>query len=153
MIDLSDLCDDPDFGQPLSIVRRLEMVGYDGVTRSQSAPITPAPYGSIQSGANPTLLRTSDMATVGKIITVYTKFRLREEGSAAGYATNADGSYQRDAYGNPIPGPGGLTVTQADVVYYLGDPYQVLQVQDWTGFGAGFVEAICSQVNMGQAAP
>lgn len=145
MIDLSDLCDDPDFAQPLMIVRRVETVGSNGVATGTPTTVSPAPMGSVQSGANPDLLRGTDLATADNLITVYTKFRLRMEGSTTNYSGSTD------AYGNPVPGVGSQTF-QADIVYYNGDPYQVIALQDWAAYGAGFVAAICKQVNSGQAA-
>jgi hypothetical protein len=143
MIDLSAMLSDSDFCEPLAIYNRAQTIGENGVATSTSTPVSPAPYGSVQSGANPELIRGTDYATAGNLITVYTKQRLR----AADMATQVSQT-STDAFGNPLPLPAG---NMADVIVYRGNTYEVMQLQDWTAYGAGFVSAICRQVTSDQA--
>lgn len=149
MIDMDDLVGDPDFFQPMTVYRRV-------VTMPAGLPVwtptlvVPSPSASIQSGANPELLREADRATTGNLITIYTDFRLATEGDTSGYTQNPEAIATTDRWGNQSL-PDGVTQTKADIVMYKGTPYEVFLVNDWTDYGAGFVCAIARQISSGQA--
>ena len=68
MIDVDDLVEDPDFAQPMTVYRRKYTTGANYII----GLVTPNPWGSIQSGANPELVRGSDFAVAGNLITIHT---------------------------------------------------------------------------------
>ncbi|WP_298165107.1 hypothetical protein [Novosphingobium sp.] len=152
MIDMDELVGDDDFFQPMTVWRR--QITYDSNGSEVLVPtlISPAPLGSIQSGANPEMLRQANLTTVEDLITIYTAFRLYREGdftSATGPLPV--GPVATDSYGNAIL-PDDLERFKSDTVVFQGDVYQVFLVQDWTTYGAGFVEALARKVNRGQVA-
>lgn len=152
MIDIDDLMGDPDFGGVMTVYRRQRITGSNGIATATPVPIDPAPWASIQSGANAELLRQSDYATAANVITVYTEFRLMESGSASGLDNlGPEGKATVDDYGNQILPPS-ATAFMADIVMYHGDPYEVFLVQDWSDYGQGFIEALCRKVTASEAA-
>lgn len=150
MIDMDDLLGDPDFFQPMTVYRRAVSYGTDGVPTWMPTLIDPTPSASIQSGANPELLRQTDLATTANLITIYTDFRLASEGDTSGYVQNPEATATTDSYGNQIL-PAGISHLKADIVMYKGSPYEVFLVNDWTDYGAGFVAAIARMVSSAQA--
>lgn len=42
---------------------------------------------------------------------------------------------------------------QPDIILWRGDHYQVVSVDDWTNFGAGFVNALCASTDYVDEAP
>lgn len=150
MIDMDDLMGDPDFFQEIIVYRRQQNISDGGVVFGDPVQILPSPFGSIQSGANPELLRGTDYAVSSDMITVYTDFLLLESGTTSGQRQNATGTASTDAYGNQIL-PLGAGAFQADIVFWHGDPYEVFQVQDWADYGAGWIEAVCVKVSSAQA--
>ena len=150
MIDMDDLVGDPDFFKPVSVYRRV--VSYvDGQPVWTPTLVAPSPSASIQSGANPELLREADRATTANLITIYTDFRLAAEGDTSGYTQNPEATATVDRWGNQVL-PVGAEQTKADIVMYHGTPFEVFLVNDWTDYGAGFVCAIARQISSGQAA-
>lgn len=150
MIDMDDLIGDEDFFQPMTVWRR--RIAYDGNGSPEWVPIlvAPAPSGSIQSGANPELLRQQDMASTANMITIYTGFRLLCEGDTDGAIIGPEAIAETDDYGNQIT-PNCPTQFKADIVMYHGSPYEVFLVNDWTDYGDGFVAAIARMVSSAQA--
>ena len=148
MIDMDDLVGDPDFFQPMTVYRR-EIVYTNGKPSWTPIVWSPSPSASIQSGANPELLREQDRATTANMITVYTDFRLVCEGDTWGGTTDPEAVAETDAFGNEIlPN---ATQFKPDIVFYKGTPYEVFLVNDWTDYGAGFVTAIARQVSSASA--
>lgn len=150
MIDLDDLIDDDDFFQTMTVWRRQKTYDANGLPVDNFSFIQPQPSGSIQSGANPELLRQADMATTADCVTVYSAFRLFSEGDTFGNPPRPDGLAQTDDLGNPIT-PSGATEYRPDVVMYKGNPYEVFLVNDWTDYGAGFVAAIAKRITTAAA--
>lgn len=148
---MDDLIGDDDFFQPMAVYRRAIQIGKDGKEATTPNQIVPSPSGSIQSGANPELLRLPDMATSANMITIYTDFRLLCEGDTFGYRQNPEALAQTDAFGNQIT-PFGSGKVKADIVVYHGTPFEVFLVQDWTDYGAGFIAAVARQISSAQAA-
>lgn len=151
MIDMDELVGDDDFFQPMTVWRR--PITYDTNGAEVIAPtlISPAPLGSIQSGANPEMLRQANLTTVEDLITIYTAFRLYREGEFTSATPPIIGPIATDTYGNAIE-PSDLQRYKADTVVFQGDVYQVFLVQDWTAYGAGFVGALARKVSRGQLA-
>lgn len=152
MIDMDDLVGDEDFFQPMTIWRR--RVTHDTGGKEVVVPVViiPNPLGSIQSGANPEMLRQANLTTAEDLITIYTAFRLYREGECTSSTPPpVIGPAATDAYGNVIE-PNDLQRYKADTVVFQGDVYQVFLVQDWTAYGAGFVEALARKVSRGQVA-
>lgn len=151
MIDMDDLLGDDDFFQEMTVYRR--QIGYAGNGAPQWTPelISPAPSASIQSGANPETVRDQNLATTAGLITIYTDFRLMSEGDTVGLTQNPEATATTDAYGNPILPPG-VVQFKPDIVVYHGDPYEVFLVQDWTDYGAGFIQALARKVSSAQTA-
>ena len=152
MLDMDDLIGDPDFFQPMTIWRRQITYGGNGVETAAPALINPAPLGSIQSGANPEMLRQADLTSVENLITIYTDCRLYAEGASTSATPPLPfGPVQTDLYGNAVI-PTDLVQFKSDIVVFLGDVYEVFLVQDWTTYGAGFIAALARKVSRGQVA-
>lgn len=152
MIDMDELIGDDDFFQPLTIWRRLITHDTDGKEVIVPTLISPAPLGSIQSGANPEMLRQANLTTVEDLITIYTAFRFYREGEFTSTTGPLPfGPVATDTYGNAIE-PTDLDRFKADTVVFQGDVFQVFLVQDWTTYGAGFVAALAHRVSRGQVA-
>lgn len=152
MIDMDDIIGDDDFFQPMTIWRRQITYDVNGIEVTVPTQISPSPLGSIQSGANPEMLRQADLTTAEDIITIYTSFRLYREGEATSVTPPLPfGSIATDLYGNAVL-PGDLTQFKSDTIVFQGDVYQVFLVQDWTSYGAGFIEALARKVSRGQVA-
>ena len=149
MIDMDDLVGDPDFFQPMTVYRRL--ISYSaGQPVWTPTLIAPTPNASIQSGANPELLREADRATTANLITIYTDFRLACEGDTSGYVQNPEAIAATDRWGNQVL-PAGAEQAKSDIVMYKGTPFEVFLVNDWTDYGNGFGCAIARQISSGQA--
>ncbi|MBY0393094.1 MAG: hypothetical protein K2Q27_07500 [Novosphingobium sp.] len=152
MIDMDDLIGDDDFFQPMTIWRRRITYDTNGSEVVVPTVIIPNPLGSIQSGANPEMLRQANLTTAEDLITIYTAFRLYREGEfISDTPPPIIGPVAADVYGNAIE-PSDLERYKADTVVFQGDVYQVFLVQDWTAYGAGFVEALARKVSRGQVA-
>lgn len=152
MIDMDELVGDDDFFQPMTIWRRQITYDTNGAEIIVPTLISPAPLGSIQSGANPEMLRQANLTTVEDLITIYTAFRFYREGEfTSGTGPLPFGPVATDTYGNAIE-PTDLERFKSDTVVFQGDVYQVFLVQDWTTYGAGFVEALARKVSRGQVA-
>lgn len=116
--DVSDVLLDPDWSQEFSVSRATETVGSDGRTVSSNATFTAS--GVIHPATAEQLERVPEADRSSEIIAVLTPTRL------------TPGS---DAY---LP----------DVVTWKGKPYRVVNISDWSDFGAGFVEALAASVDM-----
>jgi galactose-6-phosphate isomerase len=125
-LDVSDLLSDPDLGgTTFSVIRTLSGPPVGGL--AQLTPTTiPNIVGSIQPATSTELLRMPDGERVGGAVTVRCKFVL---------------------IGGGIDPNSGLDRT-ADQVVFKGQQYTVQSVQDWSDYGAGYVEALCSKVGM-----
>lgn len=150
MIDMDDLVGDDDFFQAMTVYRRA--VSYNGSGAPVWTPvlIAPSPLASIQSGANPETVRDQNLATTANMITVYTDFRLMSEGDTFGLTQNPEATATTDAFGNQIL-PYGVMTYKPDIIMYHGDPFEVFLVQDWTDYGAGFIQALARKISSAQS--
>lgn len=116
-LDVSELLLDPDFAEPLTIQRRVDNVRPNGRNAIAWNTVFPAPYGVVlpkdTALAGNELERAPDGQYRGAALTVHTKFRLR--GPSPGY--------------------------QPDVMVWEGDPYVCTLVNNYSHYGAGFVQA------------
>lgn len=151
MIDLDDLIGDDMFFEPMTVWRRQVVYDANGKPSDLFAFVDPQPFGSVQSGANPDLVRGTDYATSAALITVYTAFRLYREGDMTGTAPTPDGQVPTDSYGNALIAAGAGEY-RADVIMFHGDPYEVFLVNDWTDYGTGFVQAVAHKITASSAA-
>ena len=124
LLDLVDLLFDPDFSQPwgaVKLIRAVETVSDDGL-----AVYTRAKPVVLNCVVNPVSIDQSllpDLANIQARIEVYTIERLN---------TLTDGK-------------------PADIIEWEGKYYTVMNVRDYTRFGAGFTVGTCEQVNLQSA--
>lgn len=123
-IDVSDLLLDPDFAEALTIQRRAQTL-LKGRASVSPVTISPAPYGVVIPQNDAPMLRGPDQQTLPQLIQVHTQFRLR--GPSKDPATG-------DAY-------------QPDLIIWQGTTFVVNKVQNFSRFGAGFIQADCSSIN------
>lgn len=122
-IDVSDLLDDPDIaGETFTVVRRQSVMQSNGVPTITSTYF-PGCTGSITPTGDNSLVRAEAYSTQSNTIRVITGFRLRAAG--------------KDGLGN---------VFDADIVLSdEGNAFVVSSLNEWNKFGAGFMEAECTQ--------
>jgi hypothetical protein len=116
LLDVSDVLLDPDFFDTLVCTRNVQTVGDDGMATNTS---TDTPFiGVVTSDSGDILTRMETGSRVKGSILVCTKFRLVE--SAPGI--------------------------DADIVTWDGSRYTVTTVNNYSRYGAGFVEAYCDLI-------
>ena len=126
LIDVSDLLSDEDIaGQSFSVIRTVTASPVGGLAQLASTTTTTI-IGSVQPATAQELLRMPDGERVGGAVTVRSSFALIAGGI------------------DPLTG----IDRTADQVVFKGVTYTVMSVQDWTDFGFGYVEALCSKVDM-----
>ena len=117
LLDVTEILTDPLFAEKVTVERRAITMGDNG--RQVFTTTTFNPIAVVTSAATQDLERTAVGEWRGHQISVITKFRLR----------------------GPSPG------FQPDVVVWNGDPHVVIQIDDYTHYGPGFVEAICESMS------
>lgn len=117
-LDVSDLLLDPDFTEVFKVLRQREVVGTNGRSTATVSAL-PGIVGVITMASPNDLLRVPDEQHSDKNISVVTKFRLR--GPSPGY--------------------------QPDKIVWQGDTYIVHNVEPYTQFGSGFVQAIAGSID------
>jgi hypothetical protein len=118
-IDVTDILADTDIaGESFSVARRLETV--NGYGESSTASATLSAFGSVTPTGSNQVLRDGAYVTITNAIQVITTFKLIGP--------------EKD---------GGLNRYQPDVVTWHGETFVVSSVQDFTNYGAGFVQADC----------
>jgi len=123
LIDVSDVIDDVEFSDTFTVVRRLEQVGNDGVSALQLYKF-PNVSGEVYPTSPNALQQTPDARRTQKSITVVTKFRLR-------------GTAQNEVQ----------QTYQPDLVIWAGEYFQVEAPNDYSRYGAGFIEAVCIAIS------
>ena len=122
ILDVSELLDDPDFIQTISVIRIDQDVSAQGETQEDRLPFT------VQAVCVPLttqeLSRMPDAEMLRGGITVYARFPL-----ISGEASNT-----------------------ADIVVVNGRRYTVVNTNDYGAFGSGFVAATCAVVSLQSAA-
>jgi hypothetical protein len=113
-LDVTDILTDPDFADLFTVTRFVQTVTAGGMASNASNIINNV-SGVVTANDDIDLLKMPEGELLSGSITIITKFRL----------TNGSGAQD------------------ADVVTWHGRTYQVKTIGDWSGFGAGFIEAIC----------
>jgi galactose-6-phosphate isomerase len=113
-IDLSDIVDDVDFDMEFRVVQAIEIVGSNG--RATFTNKTIKTHGSVQPATPRGLQLLPDSVRVEGALTIYTRYPLRIN----------DG------------------VRAADTVLWEGRRYVVSNVQPWSQWGRGFINATCT---------
>lgn len=117
-IDMSEVIDDPDLTESVTLLRRVETLGANGrntITETSytiGAVVTP--------GTQPGFIRTPDGQAMPNTITVHTSTIL--QGPAAGL--------------------------QPDIIQWNGMNYVVRIIYDFSNFGAGFTSAQCEAISL-----
>jgi hypothetical protein len=114
-LDVSDVLLDPDFMDlTLTVTRNAQTVGNDGI--AVIAPTTTGFYGVVTSLNGSVLTRVAEGEHISDTITIHTQFKL-------------------------IDGQSGY---DADVVNWQGLQWTVTNVNDYSTYGLGFVQATCT---------
>lgn len=119
LLDVSEILLDPDFYSVFKVIRRLEVVSSAG--RAQFTPYSWQAIGNVQTVGDNSLVREEAYSMQQKTIKVYTKFRLR------GVSVQINGK-----------------TWQPDLVFWRGEYFLVKTVEDFSEYGAGFVESECT---------
>lgn len=121
MLDVMDVLLDPDFCEELTIQRRQQGTDAKGRAALTVTTIDPKPFGVVEPVADQPMVRGPDQQNLPRLLSVHTPFRLRGP--------------SRDGAGVDF---------QPDLIIWNGDPYVVNKVQDYSHYGAGWVQADCS---------
>jgi hypothetical protein len=113
----------PRFRNPFVVERRAETVGDDGFV-STSTRKYPT-NGVITAGGGGDLERGQDEQHMPKVLSVVTQFRLQ----------------------GPAPG------FQPDIIEFRGSRFVIVQLDDETQWGSGWVQAICHSIKHVDVAP
>lgn len=117
-LDVSDVLDDPDFANQLTVIRKTQAVSNSGVAFNP-ATTNISIYGVVTVGSMLPLQRAADYELAKKIITVHTRTTLF--GVQAGY--------------------------EPDIVVWNGNNYVVKRPNNWSHFGQGFTANECEMVD------
>jgi galactose-6-phosphate isomerase len=122
-IDLSAALSNPSFQDTFSVTRRVQTVNNFGET-STASTVTPNVAGVVWPSQPNERRLLPDLTVTDQTITIITSFALYGEAQASG------------------------TEYSPDIVTWHGDSFLVRNVEDWSGYGAGFVQAICSSIDV-----
>lgn len=130
LIDVTQVLLDPVVaGEAFEVVRREEVVNNFG--EPVLTTIRLQVLGSVQPTGNNSLARQDAFQTQAKTLRVITMFRLR-------------GVSKERATGNSY---------QPDLVYWRGDYFIVNELEDFTQYGAGMIQADCTSIDFIDDAP
>lgn len=113
LLDVSDVLLDPMFAQVLTVIRRTQNVGENGVVSYTEETLNPV--GVITAGSPEALKRADDAQIAKGMIVVHSTIPLRDP----------DGGFD------------------ADTVVWKGNRYVVKKSYDWSDYGNGFTAAEC----------
>ena len=124
LLDVSDILDDPDFMDTMTVTWATETVNDLGrsVVTPQTFPNVPA---VITAATGDLLKYLPDGARIEGAITVHTRFLLTSESET----------------------------TAPDIIRWHGRDYVVTLLNDWSSYGDGFMQAICTLRNLVEASP
>jgi len=117
-LDVAYILSDPTFAETVTIQRRAETVGADGISVQTATDVSIS--ATVTSGSQPVLERNAGGQWQPDTIIVHTTFRLI--GPAIGY--------------------------QPDVVLWNGRRYLVTRTNDYSHYGGGFVRADCRAMDL-----
>ena len=128
-IDVTDVLLDSEIaGEAFIVERRTETVGQNGQSTVAIAQIQA--YGAIQPEGDNDLIRTEDYDVQSKSVVVITNFRLR--------------GVSQDAQGKEY---------KPDIVIWKGNSFIVKTVEDFSQYGGGMIEALCTSEDFVDQAP
>lgn len=110
-LDVTRVLDNPKFKTSFDVSRKTQVVGNDG--RATETGSTSTQSGVVLPAEGGKLVRTPEGETVSADIEIVTKFILTE----------------------------GTGTTQADIVTWNGDDYTVVDTNDFSEYGVGFIQA------------
>jgi hypothetical protein len=129
-IDVTDVLLDPDIaGEQLTVLRRVQTIGTNGVAVITETAVMPAPVGSVRPTGDNSLVREEAYQQQAKSIRVVTNFMLRGEA--------------RD---------GGVDY-QPDVIVWKGSRFVVRTIEDYSQYGAGMIQADCTSMEFDDPPP
>ena len=123
-IDVTYVLLDPEIaGEQLTVLRRVQTVGTNGVTVVTETTVMPKPFGSVRPTGDNSLVREDAYQQQAKSIRVVTNFRLRGESND------------------------GASDYQPDVLVWHGSRFLVRTIEDYSQYGAGMIQADCTSMN------
>jgi len=127
-LDVTELLTDPEIaGELFTVIRRQQIVGATGGVTTSNTTYTAR--GSIGPVPPDQIAREPEQQYQGKTLSVVTMFRLRGASQLAG------------------------NEFQPDLIQWKGDYYVVTALDDYTAYGAGMVQAICTSIDWIDRAP
>jgi hypothetical protein len=113
----------PMFADTFTVIRRQQTVGDNG--RVTFNPTTfPNLHGTVYPSSKNDLERFPNLQVMGKALSVVTRFALRGESEVTG------------------------TDFAPDIVQWHGDNFVVMDLQDYSSWGNGFILAICQSMDL-----
>jgi hypothetical protein len=128
-LDVADLLLDPDIADTFSVIRNKQTVSLSGIAETLNSYTFRNVIGVVTAASPNDLEMLPEVEYQTKAISIVTKFRLR------GVADVSN------------------TQFQPDLVVWHGDNFKVETVEDYGGFGAGFVQAIARSIDHVDAPP
>lgn len=122
-LDLSSALFSPMFQDSFQVTRRQQTVNTYGEGGSTTTDMG-AQSGVVWPSQPSERKALPDLTVTDKTITIITSFRLRSESEVSG------------------------TGYLPDIVTWHGDQFLVRNVEDWSGYAVGFVQAICSSIDV-----
>jgi hypothetical protein len=124
-LDVADVLDDPDFFDFFTVKRPAVVATVGGV--AQTTPQTFEKVAGVVTPAGaPDLMLLPEGSIETGVISIITRFAL-QTGKGTGYAP--------------------------DIVSWHGTDYTVVNTDDWSGFGAGFIKALARQRQINPVGP
>lgn len=118
LIDVAELLTDPDFVEPITVIRRQQLISEQGrvstVNQSYDGVLA-----SVQPQSDAPMIRGPEQQNLPGLISVHTQFRIR--GISPNY--------------------------QPDLVVWNGTTFVVNKVFNWSHYGLGYVRAECSSMD------
>lgn len=123
--DVSELMLDPDFVDPIEVLRNGVSVGTDGLERITSPTSFNEVVGSVQPAAGKDLAQLPEAERVEGTLSIWTSFRLTER----------------------------TETTQADIVLWQGQHHRVVKILSWSHYGTGYCQALMQQTELVAGGP
>lgn len=129
LLDVNDAFDSQML-DPMTVIRRTMTVTSKGRTQVTETVVTPSPLGVITAASPDDLARLPEAEYQNRAISIYTPFRLQ-------------GATRDEAGAETLP----------DHVLYHGAVYVVRALDDFSGYGRGFVSAVAVAIEPVGPAP
>jgi hypothetical protein len=128
LVNISLAITSPMLADQFSVIRRTQTVGNNGRASFTSATPQNA-CGTVYPSNKNDLERFPNLQVMGKALSVVTRFALRGESEVAG------------------------TDYAPDIVQWHGDNFVVVDLQDFSSWGNGFILAICQSMDLKDVPP